>query len=324
MSANGVHETYEQLLERLADASVERGFSPYKDIDWDAPEFQVKPNDDRWILPEIDPLGRHPWYLAQPREKQIAIGMYRQAQVAKVGLQFEQLLMAGFMEILLKLPNRSAEARYITHEVIEECNHTLMFQRAVDSTGADARGFGPIFRRLAPVVPLLAWPSNSLFLMAVLAGEEPIDHIQKSYLRTNGDFHPIIKGVMRIHVAEEARHISFAHEYLRNHVPEINFAGRAFLSVAFPIALRIAGQLIVPPPPVFWEKFDIPDSVRKDLFWRSEDSKKTLAGYYSDVRMLAEEIGLMNPVSKRVWQVLGIAGRPSRYRSEPERAPKAA
>ena len=37
------------------------------------------------------------------------------------------------------------------------------------------------------------------------------------------------------------------------------------------------------------------------------------------MRALAEETGLMNRTSRRLWKRLGIAGEPSRYRGEPER-----
>ena len=311
---------YSEMLHRLSDASVERSFSPYRDIDWDTPEFQVVPNDPRWILPEVDPLGNHPWYLNLPSEKQIAIGMYRQANIAKVGLQFEQLLIAGFMLYMAKLPNGSAEFRYATHEAIEECNHTLMFQEVVNRTGVDVPGFGPVFSRLAPLIPLIPRAFPSFFWMCVLAGEEPIDHIQKAYLRSESQYHPIIKGVMRIHVAEEARHISFAHEFLRQHVPGNSTVRKFFLSLMFPVALRIACDLIVTPPPAFWAQFDIPRSVKKDLFWKLPSSRRTLSGYFGDVRLLAEELDLINPTSARLWRALKIGGRPSRFRGEAERS----
>ena len=80
---------YVDMLATLSEGSVRRNFNPYTDIDWDSPEFAVTDNDPRWILPQTDPLGRHPWYLAQPDERKIEIGMWRQANVAKVGLHFE-------------------------------------------------------------------------------------------------------------------------------------------------------------------------------------------------------------------------------------------
>ncbi len=311
---------YAEMLHSLADASVERGFSPYRDIDWNAPEFQVVPDDRRWVLPRSDIIGGHPWYQAQPAEKQIAIGMYRQAGMAKVGLQFEQLLMSGMMLFLLDLPNGSAESRYATHEVIEECNHTLMFQQAVNRSGADVPGFGTFFRRAAPLVALIPRVSPTFFFMCVLAGEEPIDHIQKAYLRGDSDnYHPIVTGVMRIHVAEEARHISFAHEFIRQHVPNGGRFARAAWSVLLPVAMRVACNLIVVPSMDFWARFDIPDEVRHELFWRSPALRRTLRNYFSDVRALAHETGLMNPVAGLLWKTLRIDGSPSRFRGEPIR-----
>lgn len=40
---------------------------------------------------------------------------------------------------------------------------------------------------------------------------------------------------------------------------------------------------------------------------------------YGDVRMLAEDTGLMNPIARILWRVLRIDGPASRYRSEPVR-----
>ena len=100
---------YVSTLATLSEGSVRRNFNPYTDIDWDAPEFAVVENDERWILPATDPLGRHPWYQAQPKEKQIAIGMWRQANVAKVGLQFELILIRGLTNYAFWV-NRSRSA----------------------------------------------------------------------------------------------------------------------------------------------------------------------------------------------------------------------
>lgn len=131
---------YEQTLRKLSEASVHRRFEPYVDIDWNSPDYAVTADDERWILPEIDPLGAHPWYRAQPRAKQIAIGKYRYASIMKIGLIFEQVLIGGLTTRAIHLPNNSADFRYTTHEMIEEFNHTLMFQEAVNRAGVDVGG----------------------------------------------------------------------------------------------------------------------------------------------------------------------------------------
>ncbi|AUH69771.1 MULTISPECIES: AurF N-oxygenase family protein [Gordonia] len=309
---------YQQVLEDLSTASVRRNFDPYIDIDWDAPHMAVIPNDPRWILSyKVDPIGRHPWYQSLPKEKQIKIGMWRQANVAKVGLQFESILIRGLMQYADRLPNGDKRFRYTTHEAKEECNHTLMFQELVNRIGMDTKGMRWWLRRASPIIPLFStfWPT--IFYFGVLAGEEPIDHIQKDFLRAREELHPAMSAVMELHVAEEARHISFAHNHLRNTVPRKGPITKFALSIAMPIVMRVLCSAIVVPPKDFEREFDVPKSVMKDIFWKSEQSQIFLSGVFGDVRMLAEQCGLMNPASRQVWRAMGIDGRSSRYRSEP-------
>jgi hypothetical protein len=313
---------YVDMLTTLSEGSVRRNFNPYTDIDWESTEFAVHADDERWILPQSDALGGHRWYRAQPVATQIAIGQWRQANVAKVGLQFESILIRGLMNYSFWVPNGSPEYRYCTHEAIEEGNHTLMFQEMVNRIGVDVPGMPRLLRWLSPLIPLVAGPLPIPFFFGVLAGEEPIDHTQKAVLREVGDgkeLHPIMAKVMAIHVAEEARHISFAHEYLRKRLPRLNRRQRLLLSVNVPLIMRILCQAILVPPRSFFREFGIPPEVRKELFFRSPQSRKWLQDMFGDVRMLCVDTGLMNPLATLIWRLCKIDGTPSRFRSEPQR-----
>ena len=310
---------YVDMLNTLSEGSVRRNFNPYTDIDWDSPEFAVIPNDERWILPATDPIGQHPWYQSQPVERQIEIGMWRQANVAKVGLHFESILIRGLMEYAFWVPNGSPEYRYCLHEAVEECNHTMMFQEMVNHIGADVPGMPRLLKWIQPAIPLVAGPLPIPFWFGILAGEEPIDHTQKNVLREGKSLHPIMERVMAIHVAEEARHISFAHEYLRKRVPDLPRRKRFWLSLYVPVVMRVLCSAIIVPPRAFWKTFDIPRSVRKEIFFKSPASRKMLRDMFGDVRMLAEDTGLMNPLAKLMWRICRIDGQASRYRSEPQR-----
>ena len=156
---------YVDTLTTLSEGSVRRNFNPYTDIDWDSPEFAVIPDDERWILPATDPFGRHPWYQAQSRERQIEIGMWRQANVAKVGLHFESILIRGLMNYAFWVPNGSPEYRYCLHESVEECNHTLMFQEMVNRIGADVPGMPRMLKWLSQFIPLAAGPLPIVVLL---------------------------------------------------------------------------------------------------------------------------------------------------------------
>lgn len=59
--------------------------------------------------------------------------------------------------------------------------------------------------------------------------------------------------------------------------------------------------------------------MKKEIYWRAPQSRALLREIYGDVRMLAEDTGLMNPIAKILWRILRIDGPASRYRSEPVR-----
>jgi hypothetical protein len=313
-------QSYQERLRTLSEASVNQHFDAFLDIDWDNPDFAIDPKDERWILPEADVLGRHPWYQALPKDEQIRIGLYRQANVTKVGLQFEQILIAGLMTYAFKLPNGSPEFRYSTHEATEECHHTQMFQEFVNRSGQDVPGGSRFFQAVGPILPLAARLVPFGFFYGVLAGEEPIDHVQKSILRAGDDMHPLLQRIMQIHIAEEARHIGFAHQYLEHKAPRLKRYERGILSVAVPIIMRWLCDEILVPSRRARKDMGIPRSVVKDLYWDKPESRKMLRDLFGDVRMLAEDTQMMNPVSRRVWKLMKIDGRSSRYRSEPASA----
>lgn len=316
----GTEQSYEEFLHTLSEASVHQNFDPFVDIAWDDPELAVTTGDTRWVLPEVDSLGGTDWYRALPLDRQIAIGMYRQATIAKVGQQFEQILISGIMNHAMTLRNNTPEFRYSTHEATEECHHTQMFQELVNRIGVDVPGGPAWFRRVGPLLSLAAGPLPTVFFLGVLAGEEPIDYLQKQILRAGTDMHPLVTRVMQIHVAEEARHIGFAHQYLEHRIPKQTRVQRAVISVAMPIIMRVLCDVIMKPSRRVRRDLGIPKSVVNEVWWDSDHSRKLLRDTFGDVRMLAEELELMNPISRRVWQALGIGGRPSRFRSEPKSA----
>jgi hypothetical protein len=317
------HEAYEEMLQTLSEGSVHVHFDPYEDIAWDAPEMQIDPADPRWILsPELDPLGATAWYQALPVERQIEIGRWRVTNAIKVGGAFESILIRGLMHYAMGLKNGSPEFRYCLHEMTEECNHIQMFQELVNRTGTDVPGMRPTFRAAAPVLGFVGGYLPVALMIGILAGEEPIDHYQKSILREGAEMPPAVLRTMEIHIAEEARHISFADEFLRLRIPRLGRGQRLVLSIAFPVIMRwLAGEIMTMPRSLK-KRFAVPDDVYREAFWKSPNSQRVMASYFGDMRALATDVGLMNPVAKRVWNRLGIGGEPSLYRGEPDRRAK--
>jgi hypothetical protein len=318
--AGHLSEDYSQLLGTLSEGSVDVHFDPYEDIDWDSAELAVDTNDPRWILdPEVDPLGAHPWYQAQPRQIQIDIGRRRVANAIKVGAAFESVLIRGLMQYAMELPNGSPEFRYCMHEMTEECNHIQMFQELVNRIGEDVPGPRPHFRLMMPVAGFLGGYLPLVLMVGILGGEEPIDHYQKSLIRTGRPMQPTLERAVQIHIAEEARHISFADAFLRFHLPRQNWFTRKLLAVIFPITMAWLCDEIMRPSYKLYADLGMPREVYNEALKRGAKHDEITAYYFADMRRLCEETGLMTRAGRWMWKKLGIYGAPSRFRGEPDR-----
>ncbi|WP_080036222.1 AurF N-oxygenase family protein [[Actinomadura] parvosata] len=297
---------YRAVIERLSKASVDKHWEPYRDIPWDDPEFQVDQTDPRWELPGVDRLGGHPWYLSRSPEVRARIGLWRVATAMKIGLQFENLLKRGLLNYAYRLPNGSPEFRYVYHETTEEAHHGMMFQEFVNRTGLPVRGMpGPlsVIAQVAPWIPLI---STELFFVFVLGGEDPIDHVQRRLLKDGRVHHPLEETIMRIHIAEEARHISFARHYLRNRVPRMPAYRRLLLGIVSPVILGVMARIMLAPPGPMIRRFRIPANVVAEVYLRNPAARQEIRDSVGKTRELCAEIGLINPLTRRVWQLMGI------------------
>lgn len=304
-------DSYEATLDRLSKASVEKHWEPYVDIPWDDPEFAIDPDDPRWKLPPADKLGAHPWYQAQPPGVQSRIGLWRVATAMKVGMQFENLLKRGLLSYAYWLENHDPEFRYVYHEMIEEGHHGMMFQEFVNRTGMPIKGMPRPLRRLALVSPLIPALDPDLFFIFVLGGEDPIDFVQRQTLRSGGELHPLQEKIMRIHVAEESRHLSFARTYLRRRVPEMGWLHKRALGIAAPVILGIMAGTMLDPPRAMIKHFGIPRQVVKEAYRENPAARDEVKASLTKVRDLCAELGLITPASRQVWKLMGIWAEPS-------------
>ena len=310
--------SYDEALETLSAGSVRMHFDAFADIDWDNPAYAIDRNDPRWVLPEAHPLGAHEWYRSLPQDRQVEIGLWSIAQMMKVGLHFENLLIRGLMQYVFSLPNGDPEYRYVTHEATEETHHTQMFQEFVNRSGVDAPGIRR-WVKWAPiqaVVPAIATTFPEFFFTMVLGGEEPIDHAQKMILRSGWDMHPLVRRIVSIHVAEEARHISFAHRYLTERSDRMGVVRKGLLAVLTPLTYRLMCDMILVPDRASCRELGIPCHVVKEVHWNSPEGRQLLSETFSDLRMLADDIGLRGRLARPLWRALGIDGRSSRFRGE--------
>ena len=313
-------DLYFDRVEALSRATVRRRFDPYVDIDWDAPENALADDDPRWQLdPDSAPLAATEWYAQQPLQRRIDMGRWVTANTLKVTLQFEMMLIRGVVHYAGKMPNGSPVFQYLLHELIDECNHIQMFQEFVNRTGEDVPGMRRGSRFIGPILGFIGGYANIIHFIGVLCGEQPL-HFQQT-LQHRGAAHvpPLLNKITYIHLAEEARHISFADDLLAQRMHSVSRRKRAWYAILFPFFLRWLIGEMMGPPRTFARQFGVPRRVFKSAFWRSDQSRQMMAESAADVRRVAEDLGLRTVWSRWIWRMLGIDGRLPRYRGEPDR-----
>lgn len=225
----------DRTARRLAGASASD--RPLADLlDWDDPRYDVDPGDPRWRVPSWDPLATSPSYLDADRDQQTAVGLRRTVALLADGIAFEEALVAGLRGFCHGRDVDDPIVRYVHHEIREEERHTEMFRRVVKRTGVV-----PARRTVTEEAALARLAASGtttppLLFLAALAGEEALDHGQRLTVR-DAAAHPLLRAVCRLHVVDEARHLSFARAYLRHVVPRMDDRRRRALAHQAPLVV---------------------------------------------------------------------------------------
>jgi hypothetical protein len=195
----------EKTAERLLKSSANKFYDPDVDIDWTAPLV-----DGKHYLPEhrSSLYGTELWEKLTP-EQRIELGKHEVASIATTGLWFEILLMQMLLKDVYDDDPTTAHAQYALTEIADECRHSTMFARMADRIGCPAYGPVPWLRKLAKLLPTISYgPAR---YGAILVAEEVLDRLQREQMNDPG-IQPLVRMVNRIHVLEEARHVTFARE----------------------------------------------------------------------------------------------------------------
>lgn len=317
---HALESSHFERVEALSRATQRLRFDPFADIDWDAPENELDTSDPRWQLdPDTDPLGATDWYAEQPLQKRIDMGRWLTANTLKATIQFEQMLIRGVVHYAGNLRNGSPVFRYLMHELIDEANHIQMFQEFINRTGEDVPGMRRGSRIIGPILGFIGGYASIFHFIGVLCGEQPLHYQQTVQHRGAANVPPLLNKVTYVHLAEEARHISFADDYLAERMRMSNRFRRATYAIAFPFYLRWLIGESMGPPRNFARQFGVPRRVFKSAYWRSAHSRKIMVDSAADVRRTADELGLRTVWTRWLWRMFGVEGRVPRYRSEPER-----
>jgi hypothetical protein len=195
----------ERTAERLLKSSAEKFYDPDVDIDWSAP-----PVEGKLYQPEhrISLYGTALWDRMSP-EQRVELSRHEIASVASNGIWFEVILMQMLLKEIYRGDPTTKHVQYALTEIADECRHSTMFGRAIAHLGLPAYGPRPMLHRTARMLPVIGY--GPALYGSVLIVEEVLDRLQREAM-ADENVQPLIRMVNRIHVLEEARHVTFARQ----------------------------------------------------------------------------------------------------------------
>jgi hypothetical protein len=226
----------EKTAERLLNSSAARSYDPDVDIDWSAPT-----SADKYYLPEhrVSLYGTELWagLTAQQRAE---LAKHEIVSITSFGIFAEVALMHLLLKVVTTGDPTSRHAQYALTEVADECRHSTMFGRGIEKSGVGPYLAPWWIRSLLNLTLLL--PIGPATYGGTLLVEELLDRLQRETLADEG-MQPHIRMINKIHVLEEARHISFARAEVRRMVPKMGrlalALNRVMLAGATPFMVRL-------------------------------------------------------------------------------------
>ena len=205
---------------QLIAASARATLDPFEEIDW-----SLEVQDDDWfhLPPEKLPLFGTPTWLAMTEPERRTYSRHECAALCAAGIWFENRLMTIVLEHLADLPVTDPSHRYLLVEIADECRHSTMFGEYIRRAGTPT--YAPSNTDVLGDVTALPG-GRALGYLLILAVEELLDVCNRATMRDER-VHPLSRQIAKLHVLEEARHMSFAKTYLRGALADVAQRGAA-------------------------------------------------------------------------------------------------
>lgn len=284
--------------EKLVAASQRATYDPFTTVDWSIPI-----DDSAYHLPpEFLPLfGTDAWH-AMSEEQRIEYSRHECASLCGAGIWFENILMQLVLKHLYELPADDPSHRYLLVETADECRHSAMFGEYIRKAGTPAYRPPRLLRRAGRF--MVAASGKAEAYMAILAAEELLDVSNRATMKGES-IHPVSKSMAKLHVLEEARHMSFARTYITEVWPTLGRWARLRATVQAPFFVGGIAMALVNPEVYATLGIENGGSDARRNPWHRERVAR-------DLRKLTDllaDVGVINGATRWVWRAMGLLPR---------------
>jgi hypothetical protein len=287
----------EKTAERLLAASTKHSFDPDTELDWDAP-FE----EGKWFWPpELVSLYDTPLWRRMPEEQRIELSRHEAASLCSIGVWFETILMQLLLRHTYDLDPTSGHVRYALTEIADECRHSKMFARAVTRMGTPAYRPSRLDLGLGRVMKTASTTPGSF--TGTLLAEEILDWMQRLTF-PDERVQDLNRGITRIHVVEEARHIRYAREELRRQMTTAPRWEIELTRVMSAQTARVVARSLIAPQVYASVGLDPEQAVAQAR--RSPHRRDVMTQSAKRLMDFFDEIGLLRGPTVRVWRSSGL------------------
>ncbi|MCP2340625.1 AurF N-oxygenase family protein [Actinomadura rupiterrae] len=287
----------ERVAERLLKASARKSYDPEVDVDWSAP-FDP---ELFYLPPEAVSLYETPLWDRMTHEERVELSRHELVSMLSFGIWSEIMLMKGLLGHVYRADPTTRHVAYALTETADECRHSTMFGRFIGKTGLRPyRMAWPEFQigKLAGLVD----PPMAMFA-AVLLVEEVTDAVQRVAM-SDDRVQPLVRTISRIHVTEEARHISYAREELKRQVARTpRPLRRVQASGIAGVGIRMAPRLT---RPAVYAAVGLDPRMAYRTAKSSPHRQATLRWAFRRATGFLTEIGIIEGPSARIWRRTGM------------------
>ncbi|MET9647804.1 AurF N-oxygenase family protein [Streptomyces syringium] len=295
--ALGLLKDREQVAERLLESSARHSFDPDTELDWAAPLEEGK-----WFWPpELVSLYDTPLWRRMAEEQRMELARHEAAAIASLGIWFEIILMQLLVRHIYDRPVTSAHVRYALTEIADECRHSMMFARMIERTGSPTYPVRRLHHNLGRVLKTVSTTPGSF--AATLLGEEILDYMQRLTF-PDERVQTLVRGVTRIHVVEEARHVRYAREELRRQMVSCPRWEAELTRVSCGEAARVFSIAFINPAVYTNVGLDRREAVAQVR--ASGHRREVMQAGAKRLTDFLDDVGVLRGVGRRLWRSSGL------------------
>ncbi len=282
----------EQTADRLLSASLDHSYDPDLEIDWAAP-----PAPGLLYAParRLSLFGTPLWDGLTDAQR-VELSKHEVASVASLGIWFETILMQMLIRHYYDQDPTSRHAQYALTEIADECRHSIMFGRMIETFGCHpyrVTGVDSLLGRW-----LKSTASGVHMFAAVLIAEEILDAMQRE-AAADETVQPLVRMVSRIHVVEEARHVRFARDELTRQVAAARPAQLAYSRLVIARAAYATASRLVSPQ--VYASVGIDPRLGRQAARTNPVFGETLQWAGRRVTAFLSDLGLIAGPGRRLW-----------------------